>query len=84
MARQAIKISRLTVKGQITLPKALRDTLGWTPHTRLTFVREKDGIKIVAAKTDEDIGEAFVRRFRGSQRGKFTTDEIMAMTRGED
>lgn len=84
MARQAHKIGRLTVKGQITLPKPMRDALGWTPRTRLTFLREKDGIRIVRVEQGVDVGEAFVRQFRGTQRGKFATNAIMAMTRGED
>jgi AbrB family looped-hinge helix DNA binding protein len=72
------------VKGQITLPKPMRDALGWTPRTKLTFLREKDGIKIVSVEQDVDIGKAFVRQFRGTQRGRFTTNEIMALTRDED
>lgn len=75
--------SALTRKGQITVPKALRDAFGWKPGTRLAFVREKDGVKVVLAG-QEDPGEALVRRSKGIATGGLTTEDIMHMTRGED
>lgn len=75
--------SALTRKGQVTVPKELRDAFGWKPGTRLAFVREKDGVKVVLAG-EENPGEAFVMRSRGIATSGLTTDEIMHMTRGED
>lgn len=77
------KGSSLTTKGQITVPKAMRDAFGWKPGTRLTFVREKDGVKIVAVEMD-DPGAALVRRSKGIATTGVTTDAVMRMTRGED
>jgi antitoxin PrlF len=73
----------MTSKGQITVPKAMRDAFGWKPGTKLAFVREKDGVKIVALM-DEDPGAALVRRSRGIAATGMSTDEIMQLTRGED
>jgi antitoxin PrlF len=73
--------SALTTKGQVTLPKSMRDAFGWKPGTRIAFVREKDGIKLVVAGQD-DPGEALVRRSRGIATVQLTTDQIMRMTRG--
>ena len=79
------KASHLTVKGQVTLPKPFRDALGWTTRTKLAFIREGDGVKIVAANGEgDDPGEALVKRMWGIGTSGMTTDEIMAMTRGED
>ena len=74
--------SALTRKGQVTVPKALRDAFGWKPGTQLAFVREKDGVKVVLAG-QEDPGEALVIRSKGIATNGLTTDEIMCMTRGD-
>ena len=78
------KTSRLTVKGQVTLPKAYRDSLGWGPRTTVTFVKERDGIKVIVARQRADPGTQLVNRIRGVGNRKYTTEQIMAMTRGED
>jgi len=66
-------------RGQITLPKAVRDALGLTKGTILKV--ELDGGRIVLRK---DVSEA-LRRIRGSFRlvdGLSTTDEAMRAVRG--
>lgn len=66
-------------RGQITLPKAVRDALGLTKGTILKV--ELDGGRIVLRK---DVSEA-LRRIRGSFRlvdGLSTTDEAMRAIRG--
>ena len=65
-------------RGQITLPKAIRDALGLTKGTRLKI--ELDGSRIVIRK---DVNDAISRargRFRLPQ-GK-TTDDVMRELRG--
>jgi len=66
-----MKTSTMTVKGQVTVPKELRDAFGWKVGDEVAFLREKDGVKIVRAE----------RQRRGR---KLTTDRLMAMTRGEE
>ena len=65
-------------RGQITLPKAIRDALGLTKGTRLKI--ELDGSRIVIRK---DVNDA-ISRARGRFRlphGK-TTDDVMRELRG--
>ncbi len=44
-----MKISNVTVKGQITIPKEIRDILGIHPGDRVYFESSKDGIIIKKA-----------------------------------
>ncbi|MGO8699737.1 MAG: AbrB/MazE/SpoVT family DNA-binding domain-containing protein [Limisphaerales bacterium] len=78
-----MKTSRLTVKGQITVPKQLRDAFGWKPHTELQFLRLADGVKLVLPKQGTSRGKRIVERLRGAGNRTWTTDQIMALTRGE-
>jgi antitoxin PrlF len=41
-----MKVSQLTVKGQVTLPKDLRQRFNLEPGSRVTFEEEPDGIKV--------------------------------------
>lgn len=41
-----MKTSQLTVKGQVTLPKELRERFSLGPGSRVAFQEETDGIKI--------------------------------------
>ena len=66
-------------RGQITLPKAVRDSLGLVKGTMLKV--ELDGGRIILKK---DVGEA-LRRVRGKFKlaeGFTSTDEAMRAIRG--
>ena len=65
-------------RGQITLPKAVRDALGLTKGTKLKV--ELDGGRIVLRK---DVGDA-LSRLRGRLKlpDGVTTDDIMRELRG--
>ena len=83
---------RVTSKGQVTIPKEVRDKLGIAPGTDVGF-QEEDG-KIVLVNKDEQAEESrgarlvrlmveFGDRMRREGRlNNLTTDEIMEMTRG--
>ncbi len=43
--------SKLTSKGQITVPKAVRETLGLSPGDRVRFVVRDDGTVTVEAES---------------------------------
>jgi AbrB family looped-hinge helix DNA binding protein len=43
--------SRITSKGQITLPKAIRETLGVAPGDRIAFRVQEDGRVLVEPET---------------------------------
>lgn len=76
---------RITEKGQVTIPAEIRERFGFLPHTEVDFVVEDDGVKLVRAERTrgESRGRAIVRRLRGTGTVRMTTDEIMALTRGE-
>ena len=65
----------LTSKGQLTVPKVVRDALGLAAGDRVQFIEHENGFKLVAASHD-------VRELKGmfaGRRGKpATLDEIKA------
>jgi AbrB family looped-hinge helix DNA binding protein len=78
---------RITSKGQVTIPIAIREQLGLLPETEVEFVVDGDSVRIVKADSPkaETRGHRAVRLLREA-RGKgvgLTTDEILALTRGE-
>lgn len=84
MQAKTQKAHRLTIKGQITVPKADRDALGWSPRTKVIFVRKDGGLLMLPETNKRDFGAEFVDRWEGKGNHRMTTNEIMAMTRGED
>ena len=76
---------RITSNGQVTIPKAIRDQLGLLPHTEVEFVLEGDSVRIVKSGTHkgESRGERAVRLLKSAGPLSMTTEEIMALTRGE-
>ena len=72
----------VTSKGQVTIPKRVRDLLGIEPGSLVDFERAQDG-RIVLVKIDKKAAPNRLARLRGHAGKGLTTDEIMAMTRGE-
>ena len=78
--------NQVTSKGQVTIPKKVREFLGIKPGTAVEFEPIADGrVVIVAAgrKTRKSRPSRFAA-LRGTATVKMTTREIMALTRGED
>lgn len=72
---------RVTTKGQVTIPQAVREDLGIRPHSEVEFVKVKDGsYRLVKAKKTKLVKSRFAE-LRGTATVKMTTDEIMALTR---
>lgn len=76
---------RITSKGQVTIPVAIREKAGLLPGVEVDFELDGDTVRIVRTKVakGETRGERAVRLLRGSGSGKMTTDEIMALMRGD-
>ena len=55
---------RVTTKGQVTIPKDIRDHLGIKPGSEVAFVREAEKVRLVAA--DEATSEERLTRFRAA------------------
>ncbi len=76
---------RVTSKGQVTIPIELRRKYGINPEMDLEFVATDDGPLIrVCATTRTGRAGAVIARLRGSRTSGLSTEEIMALTRGED
>ena len=72
----------VTSKGQITIPKRVRDLMGIVPGSRVDFQRAQDG-RVVLVKVGKPVRPSRFARLRGHAGKGLSTDEIMAMTRGE-
>jgi antitoxin PrlF len=64
-------------RGQVTIPKALRDRLGVKPGTILQFSEEQGRLIAVKSTTENSIAKVYSRLGR-----KFDTDAFMAEIRG--
>ena len=73
---------RVTSKGQVTIPLAVRRSLGIGPGSEVEFELDGRGARLVRARTDA--GAAIARRMRGRGTVAMSTDEIMALTRGDE
>jgi len=83
---------RVTSKGQVTIPKAVRDKLGISPGTDVGF--SEDGVLVVTdydqpvegesrgAKIARQLIELGERARREGWANEMTSDEFLEMTRG--
>ncbi len=72
----------VTSKGQVTIPKPVRDQLGIVPGSKIEFRRAADG-SFVIEKADGTQQPSRFAKLVGIAGPGPSTDEIMAMTRGE-
>lgn len=78
--------TRITKKGQVTIPKRVRDALGLTRGTAVAFAADKDGNvtlrKAVSTTRKPQRGNRFSAA-RGRADIKWRTDDLMDLLRGE-
>ena len=75
---------KLTSKGQVTIPRTLRERFGLLPDTEVTFEAAKDGVLIKpAGRSRRQRLQAWIRRARGSATVNLSTDAILELTRGD-
>jgi AbrB family looped-hinge helix DNA binding protein len=80
---------RVTTKGQVTIPKQIRDHLGIGPGSEVEFVATDEGARLVAVNenlSEEEASRRFsdvLGRMAGTlDLGGMTTDEYMDWLRG--
>lgn len=73
----------ITQKGQVTVPKAVRERLGVQPGEEVEF-RPNAGGEVVIEKASAAVPAPPCARWRGFFGPGLSTDEVMAMTRGDD
>ena len=74
---------KVTTKGQITIPQELREKLGIVPGSEVEFREQGDRLYLTKIE-GAGRGEKLVARMRGRGSVRMTTDEILALTRGDN
>ena len=74
---------RVTSKGQVTIPIEIRERLGLHPNTEVEFEIVGQTVRLKKARGRQGRGRSLVEHLRGTATRGMTTDEIMALTRGE-
>lgn len=73
---------KVTPKGGVTIPLAIRDRLGLEAGSEVEFELLPDG-RVCLTKVDSpDRRRDLVRKMRGRATTRLSTDEIMGLTRG--
>jgi len=76
---------KITSKGQVTIPKELREEFGLLPGMEVEFVPGEGEIRVRKAVGSRRRGEEVVKHLREAGKNyTMTTDEVMRLTRGED
>lgn len=77
----------MTVKGQVTIPKKVRETLNLAPGDGVNFDVNREGEVVVQRAGARPASKRKRDRFesaRGKAQVKWRTDELMALLRGAD
>jgi antitoxin PrlF len=74
---------KITIKGQVTIPKDIREKLGIQPLGEVDFVEEQGRIFLVKKAPGEQHKKRFAQ-VRGSATARMSTEEIMRLTRGAE
>jgi len=74
---------KITTKGQVTIPREVRDKMGLLPHSEVEFVVEDNVVVLRKVENTNVRGKTVVERMRGRATVRMSTDEIMALTRGD-
>jgi AbrB family looped-hinge helix DNA binding protein len=77
---------RITSKGQVTIPQAVREQIGLLPNTEVEFIVEDGSVRIVKLTRSKRStrGALAVERLRSAGgHVTLTTDQLMALTRHE-
>ncbi|MFO1116586.1 MAG: AbrB/MazE/SpoVT family DNA-binding domain-containing protein [Beijerinckiaceae bacterium] len=77
---------RITSKGQVTIPADIRERAGLLPNTEVEFDYDGKVVRLRPARNPkgQTRGARLIARMQGRGDGRMSTDEIMALTRGEE
>jgi antitoxin PrlF len=80
--------TNVTVKGQVTLPKAVREASGIRPGDRVNVRVRPEGGVIIEAEANVKSTAAYMSRLEDMSRRRpirgLSTEDLMRMSRGED
>lgn len=74
---------RLTTKGQVTIPKEVREYLSLVPYDEVDFLVENGQVILVKSNRTVDHFQEYLQKIRGKGTITMSTDEIMQLTRDE-
>jgi AbrB family looped-hinge helix DNA binding protein len=74
---------RITSKGQVTIPLEIRRATGLLPNSEVEFEIKRKSVIIRKAAKGPTRGDRIIQHLRGRGSVRMSTDEIMALTRGE-
>lgn len=76
---------RITSKGQVTIPRDIREKAGLLPNTEVEFEFDGRTVRLIKARGKRTRartrGQALVEKLKGRGDVRMTTDEIMALKR---
>jgi AbrB family looped-hinge helix DNA binding protein len=72
---------RITSKGQVTIPLAIRRKAGLWPNTEVVFTMSRGVVVLRKVENGAGRGRRLVEHMRGKATTRLSTDEIMALTR---
>lgn len=78
---------QITEKGQVTIPRDIRERYGFLPHTEIEFIENKGRIYIKSVPPSAhkmSRGRSLIEHMRGKATVKMTTAQIMQLTRDKE
>jgi antitoxin PrlF len=73
----------VTTKGQVTIPRKIRDKLGIKAGAHVDFVENESGEVVLKVLKNKNIIKSRFAHVRGTADKGLSTDQIMEITRGE-
>ena len=70
--------------GEVVIPQQMRDQLGLLPDTEVELMVAEGGVLVRKVWEKSADFSSYIDSIRGSLKGGMTTDEVMALTRGDD
>lgn len=74
---------KLNSKGQVTIPAELRRSHGFAEGDEVQVIEDGNTLRIVHSEPASSRGNRIVNRLRGRANTGLSTDELMALLRGE-
>ena len=76
---------RVTSKGQVTIPIEIRERCGIGPHTEVQFVVENGRVFLEPKTSNPSRGQEAIDRLKQARlRTRLSTDQLLALTRGDE
>jgi len=74
---------KITSRGQVTIPVEIRERAGLLPDTEVEFVLHGKQVVLQKAAKTRARGDRLIGAMRGKGSVRMSTDQILALTRGE-